>query len=325
MTSGPGPAGPPVGDFTDLEAPVVVAFSGGADSVALLALASEAGLDPVAVHVDHGLRPDSARDAEEAAATARRLGARIVVVAVDVDAGPNLEARAREARYAALEEARARAGASAVLTGHTMDDQAETVVLNLMRGSGSAGLAGMARRRGHVVRPLLGVRRAETIEICRRSGVEPFADPMNHDPSFRRVRVRHELIPALSAVAERDVVPILARQAGILRRESGLLDRLAAGEAARLAAGDGTLPAEGLVGVDPVLARRVVRGWLGPPPPSEAEVERVLAVARGGIRATEVAGGRRVARSAGRLSVAGPGVGDGGGATPGPGRLPLPG
>ncbi len=305
MTGAPGPCEHPGAAFAGLRPPVVVAFSGGADSVALLALASAAGLEPVAVHVDHGLRPGSGAEAERAVATAARLGARVVVVRVDVAGGPNLEARARSARYRALEEARLAEGATAVLTGHTMDDQAETVVLNLMRGSGSAGLGGMAPCRGTLVRPLLGVRRSETVELCRRLGVEPVADPMNLDLAFRRVRVRSELLPTLSAVAERDLVPVLARQAQILRRESDFLDRLAADALDALSGGEGTLSAGALAGTEPVVARRVVRLWLGPPPPSEAEVERVLAVARGEARATEVAGGRRVARSRGRLSLPG--------------------
>lgn len=289
-----------------IEPPVVVGFSGGADSVALLALAAEAGLDPVAVHVDHGLRAGSDADAEAATAIAARLGVRGIVVEVDVAAGSNLEARARAARYEALEAVRVAEGASAVLTGHTMDDQAETVVLNLLRGSGSAGLAGMAARRGALARPLLGLRRSETAGICLRLGIEPLADPMNQDPAYRRVRVRRELLPALDDVADRDVVPVLARQARILRLESAFLDRLAAEAAAAVASGDGGLSAGGLAAVEPVVARRVVRSWLGPPPPSEAEVERVLAVARGEARATEIAGGRRVGRSRGRLAVRGP-------------------
>ncbi len=323
-----GPADPrshPRAAFEGLGPPVVVAFSGGADSVALLALAAGAGLEPLAVHVDHGLRAGSAAEAEAAVATAEGLGTRIVVVEVDVGAGPNLEARARAARYRALEGVRAAEGATAVLTGHTMDDQAETVVLNLLRGSGSAGLAAMAPRRGTLVRPLLGLRRSETHEICRRLGVEPVADPMNLDRAYRRVRVRREVLPVLSEVAERDLVPVLSRQAAVLRDESEFLDRLAAEASARIGAPGGGLSARGLAGEDPVVARRVIRLWLGPPPPSEAEVGRVLAVARGDARAAEVAPGRRVARSGGRLSVTDvPGAG-GRWETAGPGGLPCPG
>ncbi|HEY8218459.1 MAG TPA: tRNA lysidine(34) synthetase TilS, partial [Acidimicrobiia bacterium] len=141
----------------DVTAPVVVACSGGPDSLTLLAVACDRGLDPVAVHVDHGLRPSSAHEGARVAAAAAALGARADARSVEVGPGPNLEARARDARYGALEDAAEAHGATAVLVGHTADDQAETVLLALLRGSGSAGLAGMPVRRGRIVRPLLRV------------------------------------------------------------------------------------------------------------------------------------------------------------------------
>jgi tRNA(Ile)-lysidine synthase len=282
-------------------APVVVACSGGTDSLALLALAAAAGLDPVAVHVDHGVRPGSGRDAPEVARAAAGWGARCRSVQVRVEPGGNLEARARDVRYAALERARVEAGAEVVLVAHTADDQAETVLLNLLRGSASAGLGAMAVRRGRVVRPLLGLRRADTAEICHRLAVAPVVDPMNADLSYRRVWLRREVIPALERSAGRDLVAVLARQASILRAESDLLDQLARDA---LAAAGGTEPRGAAVAaLTPALARRVVRSWLGAPPPSLDEVERVLAVARGERRATELAGGRRVGRRAGILRV----------------------
>ena len=128
-------ANAPIADFTGLTAPVVVACSGGPDSVALLALATDAGLAPVAVHVDHGLRPDSAADAEVVGAAAAQLGVGWRSVRVAVGTGPNLEARARDARYGALQVAREELGATAILVAHTADDQAETVLLNVLRGS----------------------------------------------------------------------------------------------------------------------------------------------------------------------------------------------
>src|SRR5262249_29856700 len=130
----------------DVVPPVVVGCSGGADSLALLALAVEAGLEPIAVHVDHGLRGGSGREGDVGAGAAARRGARFDARRVHVESGPNLEARARAARYDALEMARAEHGATAVLVAHTADDQAETVLLNLLRGSGSAGLAGLPPR-----------------------------------------------------------------------------------------------------------------------------------------------------------------------------------
>ena len=280
-----------------IAAPVVVGCSGGADSTALLALTVDAGLAPLAVHVDHRLRPGSADDAAHVDEVAARVGARFEARAVTVDTGPNLEERARDARYAALEAARAAVGATAVFVAHTADDQAETVLLNLLRGAASTGLAGMRARRGTLVRPLLEFRRSETAAVCDALGVHVVRDPMNDDETFRRVAVRRRVLPLLDGVAGRDVVPVLARQAEILGEESDFLDDLA-----RAAwPGDGAPTARLLVELPPVLARRAVRVWLGPPPPSSAEVARVLDVAAGRCRATELAGGRTVRRTAGQL------------------------
>jgi tRNA(Ile)-lysidine synthase len=281
-----------------LSPPVVVACSGGADSVALLALAVDAGLAPVAAHVDHGLRVGSDREAEHVRALARTLGAGFRAVTVRVMPGPNLEARAREARYAALHAVRSEVGADVVLVGHTADDQAETVLLNLLRGAAASGLAGMAAQHGHVVRPLLALRRADARALCDALGVPVLDDPMNDDRSFRRAAIRHDALPYLSRLAERDLVPVLARQAEILRSDSEFLDDLAA---RAWPAVDGARAAS-LVALPTPLARRAVRQWLGAPPPSMAEVERVLAVAAGDARATQLAGGRVVRRSAGVLS-----------------------
>jgi tRNA(Ile)-lysidine synthase len=290
--------GVPAGaDFTGLHAPVVVACSGGPDSLALLALAQHAGLEPVAVHVDHGLRPDSGSDAACVEAAAAALGAGFRVVRLRVESGGNLEERAREARYTALERARAELGATAVLVAHTADDQAETVLLNLVRGSGASGLAGMPARRGTVVRPILGMRRADVRARCGEVGLVPVHDPSNDDPAHRRNWIRHEVLPALSEGAERDLVPVLTRQAAVLRAEAELLDEL--GDALLAEAGGTEPAARVLAAAHPALARRAVRRWIGAPPPSLAEVERVLAVARGERRAAELAGGRRVWRQAG--------------------------
>jgi len=290
----------PFGDgVRELAAPVVVGCSGGADSVALLALALDAGLAPVAVHVDHGVRVGSADDADAVRDIAAGLGAPARTTRVDVELGSNLEARARDARYAALEDARVAVGAEVVLVGHTADDQAETVLLNLLRGAAASGLAGMAHRHDRIVRPLLGFRRSETQAICEVLGVSTLCDPMNDERSFRRVAIRRDVLPMLSELAERDLVPVLARQAEILRSESEFLAALAADEWPD----DDPPRADTLAALPLVLARRAVRHWVGAPPPSAAEVERVLAVARGDARATELAGGRAVRRSGGRLSL----------------------
>ncbi|HEX2275325.1 MAG TPA: tRNA lysidine(34) synthetase TilS [Acidimicrobiales bacterium] len=265
---------------------VTCAVSGGADSLALLVLAVAAGCRATAVHVDHGLRPGSAAEADVVRAAADRLGAAFRAVRAPVEAGPNLEARARAARYAVLP--------ADVLTGHTADDQAETVLLNLLRGAGLDGLAGMATP-GH---PLLALRRAETRALVAGWGLTPVEDPSNADPAFRRNRIRAEVMPLLDAIAERDVAAVLARQARLLGEEARLLDELAAA----LDPAD----ARSLAAAPPPLARRAVRRWLTAGrdhPPSSAAVERVLDVARGRSRATEVDDGRRVTRSGGRLGI----------------------
>lgn len=293
-------------DFPPPATPAALAVSGGPDSLALLVLARAAGLDAVAIHVDHGLRPGSEAEADLVAAAAARLGARFESRSVAVAPGPDLEARARSARYGALP--------AGVMTGHTMDDQAETVVINLLRGAGLDGLAGMRRTPTDETRPrrpLLGLRRSETLEVCRAAGLEPFHDPSNDDPAFLRNRVRAEVIPLLCDVARRDVVPVLARQADLIGEDASLLDLLAADL-------DPT-DARSLREAPVALARRAVRRWLrapgGPPggtaqgsggemhPPSAAEVARVLRVAEGAAVACELAGGRRVARTAGRLRI----------------------
>jgi tRNA(Ile)-lysidine synthase len=263
------------------------AVSGGADSLALLVLAAAARCDVTAIHVDHGLRAGSEAEAGVVAAAAGRFGARFESRTVAVGPGPNLEARARAARFAALPPG--------VATGHTMDDQAETVLVNLLRGAGPDGLSGMAPGPRH---PLLGLRRSETHALCAALGLTPVCDPSNDDPAFVRNRVRHELLPLCAAVAGRDPVPLLARQAAVLRDETELMDVLAAD-----AVPDPT-DARALSGAPRPLARRALRRWLRVAeghPPSLAEVERVLAVAGGDAVATELSGGRRVSRTRGRL------------------------
>jgi len=275
-------------------APVVVGCSGGADSLALLALACERDLDVHAVYVDHGLRPGTGHDVATVTAAAARFGARMWVERVDVGLGPNLEARARAARYAALERVRSHVGGAAILVAHTRDDQAETVLLQMLRGAGSTGLAGMAPERGTVRRPLLGARRRETHELCARLGLAPVHDPMNDELHHRRVWLRREVIPQLERGAQRDLVEVLARQAEVLRDDDELLETLVDGYEPEDAAALAALPR--------ALARRIVRRWLSTPSsPSVATVERVLAVARGDARAAELPGGERIERVRGRL------------------------
>src|SRR5215469_12310932 len=185
---------------------VLVACSGGADSLALAAAAAFAaprlGLRAGGVTVDHGLQPGSAERAGEVTALLSGLGldpvrrATVTVPPPATAAGP--EAAARRARYAALDVAAKECGAAAVLLGHTLDDQAETVLLGLARGSGGRSLAGMAPQSGRYLRPLLQIRRAQTAAACAALGLDSWDDPQNRDPAFTRTRVRRELVPALT-------------------------------------------------------------------------------------------------------------------------------
>ena len=226
---------------------VSCAVSGGADSVALLLLAVASGRAATAIHVDHGLRPDSADEGTMVAALAEGIGASFLSRSVVVRPGSNLEARARIARYRALPDD--------VCTGHTAEDQAETMLLNLIRGAGIDGLAAMARPvPGGPQRPILGLRRSETVALCRGLDVPVLADPMNRDRQFRRVRVRQEVLPLLDDVAQRDVVAVLARQARLFAADAALLDSLAATL--------DPLDARALHSAPVPLARRAIRRWL---------------------------------------------------------------
>lgn len=253
---------------------VLVACSGGADSLALAAaVAFEAprlGLSAGGVTVDHGLQAGSAERAAKVAKILAELGLdpvqRLsVTVARPGGAGsdgepegqtaprrragkhsagyPGPEAAARGARYQALDRAAAATGAAAILLGHTRDDQAETVLLGLARGSGARSLAGMAERNGRYLRPLLEVSRAQTRAACAAQGLDPWDDPQNADPGYARARVRHRLLPALERELGPGVTEALARSAAQLRVDADFIDSLAQTATERLTGGSGEPPA----------------------------------------------------------------------------------
>jgi tRNA(Ile)-lysidine synthase len=260
-------------DIVDRADTVAVACSGGADSLALAAATVHcAGRLGLAVHglvVDHQLQPGSAAVAQTAAQALRRLGCtavRVLETIVDGPGGP--EAAARRARYAALREA-APPGVL-VLLGHTLDDQAETVLLGLGRGSGPRSVAGMRELDPPWGRPLLGVRRAVTATACAALDLAPWADPHNADPRFQRVRLRTEVLPLLEDVLASGVAQALARTAGQLQEDLDVLDEQACGllAAARLdphsdAGSDvADLNVAVLAQAPAALRRRVLRCWL---------------------------------------------------------------
>ncbi len=246
---------------------VLVALSGGPDSLALAAAtafeAPRAGLRAGAVIIDHGLQPGSADAAAAAAHHAENLGLSpvlVVPVSVGTEGGP--EAAARTARYAALQSAAAETGALAVLLGHTLDDQAETVLLGLARGSGPASVKGMESVAGLYRRPLLGIRRAATVQFCADSGLTPWLDPQNDDPAFARVRVRREVLPALETNLGPGIAEALARTAEHLREDSDALDHFAeelAEDLAEHSEAGISLPVAALAANPAALRQRLIR------------------------------------------------------------------
>ena len=223
--------------LTDLPAGslVLVACSGGPDSLALAAAfaaeAPRAGLRAGAVVVDHGLQDGSDEQVRVAAKRCVELGlapVETVTVSVDRRDRSGLEAAARAARYDAFDRVAGERGAVVVALGHTLDDQAETVLLGLARGSGGRSLAGMPAQRGHFRRPLLGLRRATTVAACEALGLEPWDDPHNASDEFARVRVRTSVMPALTDALGPGVPEALARTAAMLRSDADALDLWAA-------------------------------------------------------------------------------------------------
>lgn len=235
-----------------------VALSGGPDSLALTALA--ASLRPTtALIVDHGLQPGSAEVAAAAQRAARDLGcvaAQVLCVHVGADGGP--EAAARAARYGALDEAR---GDRSVLLAHTLDDQAETVLLGLGRGSGARSIAGMRPYDPPWGRPLLGIRRATTHAACAELGLSAWHDPHNADARFTRSRLRHEVLPLLEDVLGGGVAEALARTATALRGDTELIDSLIGQATSTAMTADGP-DARVLAALPDPIRRGVIRSWL---------------------------------------------------------------
>lgn len=255
--------------------PVLVACSGGADSLALAlavaTLAERTGCPARAVVVDHGLQAGSAEHSRRVTAQLGTIGLPAEVVAVEVPVGADgPEAAARTARYSALTEALT-PGERCYL-GHTLDDQAETVLLGLARGSGLRSLAGMPPHRGAFVRPLLNMTRASTRAACQEHGWDWWDDPHNTDPRFARVRVRTRVLPVLEAELGPGVADALARTADLARADADALDALARGHARS------EPDCAVLVELPTALRTRVLRGWLMDQGAGEVNRQHVAAV-----------------------------------------------
>jgi tRNA(Ile)-lysidine synthase len=293
------------------DARLTLAVSGGPDSIALLhgaahLLRTDAVSWHVTVaHLDHRVRPESGDDARFVADAAAALRLPVEVRAVDVAArarehGASIEEAGRDARYEMLADV---AGADGwIATGHTADDAAETVLLNLMRGTGTTGLRGIPPRRGRIVRPLLGVRRAWLRDRLDAAGIAYRRDPSNEDPAYLRNRVRNELLPAMESIRPGAVDRIL-RFATLASDDDELLESLARAELERRMESDGAIdwhdpPA-------PALARRVLRLAIGPPAPSAERVDALLEAAsgsRGGV-VIELGAGRTASVRGRRIRV----------------------
>ncbi|MGZ6372852.1 MAG: tRNA lysidine(34) synthetase TilS [Candidatus Limnocylindria bacterium] len=291
---------------------IVLTVSGGPDSMAFLHLAHAAapghGWTLVVAHLDHGLRPESADDARFVADAAAALGLeahlrRTDVAALAAERGEGIEEAGRQARYAFFDAVAESIGPDTlVMTAHTADDQAETVLLHLARGTGLAGLAGIAPRRGRIVRPLLDQRRAVLRRALDEAGIAYRLDPSNADPRFRRNRARAGLVPALEALHD-GAVEALAALAARAADEDRALDAIAATELASRRSADGS------IGWQPpparAIGRRLLRLAAGPPAPSAERIEALvdaLAARRGG-RTIELGGGRRALVGSDRVRI----------------------
>ena len=291
---------------------VLVAVSGGADSLALAnALAVEAkkvAINVVGVTVDHQLQTTSAQQAEQVIDQLSKFNLNCVIKRVTVDIKEGLEASARKARYQAIEEVAQSENAVAVFLGHTKDDQAETVLLGLARGSGTRSLSGMAHHNGMYVRPLLEISRAQTEEFCKEVGLDFWVDPHNSDSQFARVRVRTEAMPTLEKTIGPGISDALARSAQLLRDDADALDDWASKELTGLDLSD--MECAQLETLPKAIRTRILRSaiYAVGAPAGSVSAEHVSAVealisAWTGQGALSLPGGVKVERISGRLSL----------------------
>ena len=292
---------------------VLVAVSGGADSLALafaiLKESKEFAITPIAITIDHQLQSGSGAQAEKVENQLKEMGyGKVILQKVVVTTESGLEAGARDARYQALSACAAQEKATKVFLGHTRDDQAETVLLGLARGSGTRSLSGMAIENGIYLRPLLHITRVETVAACKELGIEPWNDPHNGNTEFSRIRVRTEVLPMMEEKLGPGIAAALARSAGILRDDADALDEIAQSE---ISASDlANLDCEHLSTLVRAIRSRVLRAALyaaGAPSGSItadhlAAVEALVTSWRGQGQVS-LPGGVKVERISGRLSL----------------------
>lgn len=292
---------------------VLVAVSGGADSLALahvVLLESKAlAIRPLAVTIDHQLQNSSAAQAEKVARQLTEMGyEKVFIEKVIVTTEAGLEAGARSARYKALSECAEKTNAVKIFLGHTRDDQAETVLLGLSRGSGARSLSGMAQVNGKYVRPFLSITRQETEQACKDLGLEFWNDPHNFDTEFTRVKIRREILPLMESKLGPGISAALARSASLLRDDADALDDLAATEISHLNLAD--IDCDYLAALPRAIRTRILRSAVyacGAPEGSisadhVAAIEALVTSWRG-QGALALPGGVKVERISGRLSL----------------------
>jgi len=291
---------------------VLVAVSGGADSLALAyALSIEAdklAIKVIGVTVDHQLQAASTEQAKKVVAQLSKFGVRCEIKKVNIEINEGLEASARKARYEAINKCVQEENAVAVFLGHTKDDQAETVLLGLARGSGTRSLSGMAHHNGIYVRPLLEITRIQSEEFCKEVGLDYWDDPHNHDSQFARVRVRLEALPILENTIGPGISDALARSAHLLRDDADALDHWAKREEIHLNLED--LDCAHLETLPRAIRTRILRAaiYAAGAPSGSVSAEHVSAVealisAWKGQGALNLPGGVKVERISGRLSL----------------------
>jgi len=291
---------------------VIVAVSGGADSLALAyALSLEAPKFAIrlrAVTIDHQLQSASGVQALEVVSQMKTLGIETTIEKVSVEITEGLEASARKARYEALDSVGIKMNAAAIFLGHTRDDQAESVLLGLARGSGTRSLSGMAEINGKYFRPLLSITREQTVSMCQESGLIPWSDPHNQDLNFARVRVRLQAMPILEETIGPGISEALARTAELVRHDADALDAWAEREIGQLDLSD--LSCDYLADLPRAIRSRIIRAaiYAAGAPSGSISADHVgsieaLVTAWSGQGAAHLPGGVKVERFSGRLSL----------------------
>ncbi len=278
---------------------VVVACSGGADSIALSLIAYCNSLNFSIAYIEHEISTYTSECAVMVKQLAEDLDAEFNSINLKMSqrslADGNIEANARELRYQALSEIRIQTQSKFILTAHHKDDVVETFLINLLRGSGS-GTASLSQQRDSIFRPLLHWRKKELEDFVTSCGYDFFDDPGNTDPRFVRNRIRHEVIPLLNEIADRDIVPLVSRTAELLSQDNSFLN-----EYASSLWPNGDPDTRELAKLDLVLQRHALRTWIKGYPPTYDEIERILDVVNHKVRSTQLSGNRTIWRSGAKL------------------------